>query len=131
MANSKCTRDQERAQDAYVLVSKVAAEEPWKKKYGVQCLRLPALIHQCGLCQAISFFQARGGEKHPYFNRALDDLAKLSRKAASRDELARAVREARVKEYQWWTREAMACAEWLKRYCQAVLKIEPGEDSDR
>ena len=121
MASDKRTRNQQRAQSAYLLVSRVAEKEGWKGEYRTQCLRLPALIHQCGLCQTVAFFQAKASDKL-YYDRVLGDLAELTRPGQSGEKLAENVRLASTKEYQWWTREAMACAEWLKRYSEALIE---------
>jgi hypothetical protein len=32
-------------------------------------------------------------------------------------------------EYRELTREALACAQWLKRYSQAVLHVDPTEET--
>ena len=131
MAERKPTRDQERAQAAYMAVSKANS-----KDYGRQCLRLPALIHQCGLCQTIAFFQAKGGEDgnskgKPFFSAVLRDLAAVSKLGSGAEELAEKARKADMKTYQWMTGEALASAQWLKRYAEAVLKVEPGGEDDR
>ena len=119
----KPTREQQRAAAAYKRV------KTRDKKYGRQCLRLPALIHQCGLCQALAFLEAK--ELHE----VLDDLAWVI--WASDDEenrpkgpaLADKARGTGMAEYQWLSREALKSAQWLKRYSEAVLKVKPGEDT--
>jgi len=124
MAETKPTRDQERAQTAYSRVDDVRKDASpggrYAKEYRTQCLHLPALIHHCGLCQALAFLQAKGagaeGKKH--FQQILNDLATVSKRA----ELPAKARTADVQEYQRMTMEAMACAEWLKRYAEALLK---------
>jgi CRISPR-associated protein Cmr5 len=119
MAETKPTRDQERAQAAYARVEKAAGTRS-AKEYKAQCRELPALIHHCGLCQALAFFEAKGagaeGKKH--FQQILEDLAVVSKLP----ELPAKARTADVQEYQRMTMEAMACAEWLKRYAEALLK---------
>jgi CRISPR-associated protein Cmr5 len=132
------TRDQERAQAAFERVSRIDNEE-WRKDYGRQCLRLPVLIHQCGLCQAIAFFEAKGADdetkeegasKKPWFGAVLDDLAQVSGLAANKKELAERARTEHSTSYQWMTRESLACAQWLKRYAEAILKVEYGEPEE-
>lgn len=135
MAERKASRDQKRAQAAYRAVSD-AKSQAWRKDYGRQCLRLPALIHQCGLCQAIAFFQAKGGEVgdkkgKEYFHQVLQDLAVVSGLERSAEKFAERARSEDMKTYQWMTGEAMASAQWLKRYAEAVLKVEPGGEDDR
>ena len=119
MAETKPTRDQERAQAAYGRVEKVVGAQ-YAGEYKTQCLHLPALIHHCGLCQALAFLEAKGagteGKKH--CQHLLEDLTTVSKVA----ELPKKARTADVQEYQRMAVEAMACAEWLKRYAEALLK---------
>lgn len=132
MPKREMTRDQERAHAAYQAVSRANTRKD-KDHYGRQCLRLPALIHQCGLCQTIAFFQAKGGEtgeKKEHFRNVLEDLAAVSRLGEDATELAQKAREEDMKTYQWMTREALASAQWLKRYAEAVLKVESGGGED-
>lgn len=137
MAERKATRDQKRAQAAYKVVSQANDRgESWRKNYGRQCLRLPALIHQCGLCQALAFFQAKGGEVgdkkgKEYFHQVLQDLATVSGLEETAAKLAERSWSEDMKTYQWMTREAMASAQWLKRYAEAVLKVESGGEDER
>lgn len=136
MAERKPTRDQKRAQEAYQAIRRVKDQGRFAENYGRQCLRLPALIHQCGLCQALAFFQAKGGEVgdkkgKEYFHQVLQDLAKVSGLGESGEKLAERAWSEDMKTYQWMTREAMASAQWLKRYAEAVLKVESGGEDDR
>ena len=127
MAESKPTRDQERAQAAFARVeARKKAGGGKTAEYKTQCLHLPALIHHCGLCQALAFLEAKAaGDGKPYFQHLLEDLAAVSKLAESREKLTAGVRAAGVQEYQRMTIEAMACAQWLKRYAEALLKDAP------
>ena len=91
-------------------------------EYKTQCMHLPALIHQCGLCQALAFLDAKGAGGKRYFHQLLEDVAGVSRLADSREKLTAKARTAGVQEYQRMTAEMMACAQWLKRYAEAMLK---------
>jgi len=139
MSDKTATRNQERARAAYTKVDNVK-DESWGMDYGRQCLRLPALIQQCGLCQAIAFYQSKAGRKdndqekekgRVYFSRLLSDLGEIARIDSDVDRFADKIRNASVPEYVWMTREVIACANWLKRYSEAVLKVKPGEEGDR
>ncbi len=127
------TREQQRAEGAFRRVRDVS-QESWAKEYGRLCLRLPALIQQCGLCQALTFYEAKGAAvedgklKHPEFYRLLDDLAKVSGLADGRQTLLDRVRAADILQYQWMTRELLRCAVWFKRYAEAYLKVQSGEE---
>ncbi len=127
------TREQQRAEKAFQRI-RAASNEPWAREYGRLCLRLPALIQQCGLCQALTFYEAkgaadvRGQSRNPEFHRLLEDLAEVSGLAPNRAVLLDEVRKADLVRYQWMTRELLRCAVWFKRYAEAYLKVQPGEE---
>jgi CRISPR-associated protein Cmr5 len=120
------TSDQTRAQLAFSKVSEVARrDENFKKKYSTACRRLPALIHQCGLCQALAFLQAKVKEDATQalltdFSSAVLDMQTKN----SREQLAAAAREKPFAEYQWLSRHALSTATWFKRYAEALLPTE-------
>ncbi|HUE00058.1 MAG TPA: type III-B CRISPR module-associated protein Cmr5 [Bryobacteraceae bacterium] len=117
------TRDQRYAQAAFQKI-KDAQREAWAEDYGRQCLHLPALIHQCGLCQTLTFLEAKAPKK-PWFGRLRDDVIGV----AGLESTAH-IREIDVSEYQRLTRDALACAQWFKRYAEAILKVEAGGDEE-
>ncbi len=127
------TRDQIRAQKAYEKVSAAAQQPATKDDYGRQCYHLPALIHQCGLCEAISFFLAKGAKKD-YFRSVLTDLADMmgwpecDNQHRTAEDFAGKVRGFDVVKYMHYSREAMSCAQWLKRYAEAILKVDATDD---
>jgi CRISPR-associated protein Cmr5 len=122
------TREQERALAAY---EKVAAMQgsSHKEDYGRLCVHLPELIHRNGLCQTVAFLEAKGAdnERKPWFGQVLRDLGSITKLAPSQDQFAAAVRKAQLAQYQRYAREAMACAQWLKRYSEAILKVDASE----
>ena len=119
------TREQERAQAVYERVS-AKAGSPNKEGYGRVCADLPALIHQCGLCQALAFLQAKGkGDHKEYFHEVLGDLGQVA--GLGEDPGAR-VRAAPVMEYQRLSHEALACAQWFSRYAEALLDAKRGQE---
>lgn len=80
----------------------------------------PALVHQCGLAQAVAFAQAKGhGPQYLY------DLAKAV--GTSAEELTRRSREADVVDYTQLTRQTKMAAEWLKRYAEVLLEKDRGK----
>jgi CRISPR-associated protein Cmr5 len=124
------TREQVRAATAHDLISRVKAENG-AKDFGRQCLRLPSLIHQCGLCQALAFLEAKR------FGNVVDGLARVvsapehdSNKKLDGVTLSKQAREAGMVEYQWLSREALRSAQWLKRYAEAILNIKPGDTGE-
>jgi CRISPR-associated protein Cmr5 len=118
------TRDQRRAQAAFDRI-KGAQREDWAEDYGRQCLHLPALIHQCGLCQTLTFLEAKEAKK-PWFKRLREDVIGV----AGLESTAH-VRDMDVSEYQRLTRETLACVQWFKRYAEAILKVEAGGEEER
>ena len=59
------TRSQLLAQEAF---ARVAAHDQPKKEYVSFAKRFPALIHTCGLAQAIAFALAKRGQQEDYAN---------------------------------------------------------------
>ncbi len=122
------TRQQERAAEAYrrvVAVKDGGSGKTELEQYGRQCLRLPAMIQQAGLCQAVAFLQAKAkSSPQSPFAMALTDLAGVMGEA----DLPRTAREANLVAYLQLTREALRSAEWMKRYAEAELKARPGDD---
>lgn len=106
----RTTKQQERAQRAYKCVS---PEKDIGDDYRQFAKRFPALVHSCGLAQAVAFAQAK--DKDDY----LDDLAKVMG-ITNNQVLGRISRTADLVEYQQKTREAIECATWIKRYAEAT-----------
>lgn len=92
-------------------------------KYKSFARGFPALIHTCGLAQAIAFAQAKDEHQRQY----ADDLAKVLT-AAGHGEVQDAKRLGEqthnlpVTQYLRLSRNALAAAEWLKRYVEAAEK---------
>ena len=115
------TREQRRAQAAFRKI-KQAQGSAQPEAYGRQCLHLPALIHQCGLCQALTFLEAKAPKK-PECRELLADILEAAGIGSTAN-----VRDAEVTAYQRMTRDALACAQWFKRYAEAILRVEAGGD---
>lgn len=95
-----------------------------QKEYGALALKLPVLVRQAGLVQALTFVAARQREAHKY--RILDDLAQVLGLGSGDDLLAQA-RSTSVVEYMFLTQQVLWTLEWFKRLAQSELKVEPGE----
>jgi CRISPR-associated protein Cmr5 len=110
------TREQERAQRAY---AKVSAHQNTGKEAQSQYKRFsksfPALLHTCGLAQAIAYGQAQDQQSYMF------DLAYVVGQANA-EELAHTSRETALPLYQKHSRDALAAATWLKRYAEALLE---------
>ncbi|MBN1236758.1 MAG: type III-B CRISPR module-associated protein Cmr5 [Methanotrichaceae archaeon] len=109
----RTTKQQVRAKKAYecFLPEKNVGDE-----YRQFAKRFPALVHSCGLAQAVAFAQAK--EKNDYLN----DLAKVMGITNSQI-LGKLSRTIDLVEYQQKTREAIECATWIKRYAEATEEI--------
>ena len=121
------TRQQVRAQTAYECISprtKDANAQQIKinNEYSQLAKRFPALVHNCGLAQALAFVQAK--EKDENIGKAylsnLSDVMGLEKE----DDLGSISRSAELREYQRLTREAIESATWLKRYSEALLEMD-------
>ena len=106
----RTTKQQERAQKAHKCVS---PEKNVGDEYRQFAKRFPALVHSCGLAQAVAFAQSK--DKNVY----LDDLASVMGISNSM-ELANISRTVDLIEYQQKTRDAIECATWIKRYAEAT-----------
>ena len=109
------TREQERAQRAYDQVSK-HRKTPIEAEYNRFSKSYPALLHTCGLAQAIAYGQA----KAPHY---MEDLAYVVG-LPNVEGMARAAREAPLPIYQKQSRDTLAAATWIKRYAEALLEGE-------
>ena len=135
------SREQRWAQKASLAV-RTRENEPWSEDYGRQCLRLPCMIHECGLCQTLAFLEAKGqdadetgGSRRPYFHALLEDLARALEVEAApgttiRRSLSDKARTSPITEYQRLSRDALGCANYLKRYAEAILRVQPGVDDE-
>lgn len=110
----RTTKQQKRAQEAYkcLLPEKKVGDE-----YRQFAKKFPALVHSCGLAQAVAFAQSK--DKNAY----LDDLASVMG-ISNGQELAEVSRSTvDLVEYQQKTRDAIECATWIKRYAEATEDI--------
>lgn len=110
--NAPSTRQQKRAQVAYGCITKVTEGVD---DYVQVAKRFPALVHSCGLAQAVAFVQAKEGTRY------LDDLARVMDKKDSA-ELGLLSRTVDMTKYQHLTRESIESATWIKRYAEAMLE---------
>jgi len=108
------TRSQKLSQAAYLQVDKRQITD----KYITIAKKFPALIHVCGLAQAVAFGVAKK-EHHEY----LDDLAAVLQSLGydldSRYSLDNCSRSAGLDQYLRLSRDAISAAGWLKRYVEA------------
>ena len=117
------TNSQKLAQAAY---DRVQDRKPGEKYIGF-ARDFPALVHACGLAQAAAFAMAKQ-EHHLHY---LDDLARVLAKVGYPEGYAAArlvldTRTLPVPAYLRLSRDALAAADWLKRYVDAFEAPRPG-----
>jgi CRISPR-associated protein Cmr5 len=109
------TRQQMRAQVAYSCVS---SRPRGDKDYVQLAKKFPALVHNCGLAQAIAFVRAKE-------NATGDDyVTHLTKTMGEEEDIGNSSRSAHLMKYQHLTREAIESATWLKRYSEALLEMD-------
>ena len=122
------TRSQKLAQTAFKCVQAqlktVDGKQILDGKYKSFARKFPALIHTCGLAQAVAFADAKK-EYHLF----LEDLAKVLTASdrtdtGSRSTLASAARTVELNGYMRLSRDAIQAASWLKRYAEALAPEE-------
>jgi CRISPR-associated protein Cmr5 len=116
------TRSQKLAQAAFAWISRRGDGKP-DKEYVSFAKKFPALIHTCGLAQAVAFALAKRETDY------LADLAAVLKASghpgigdgASLDESARTQQ---LSGYLRLSRDAINAASWLKRYAEAAVGEE-------
>jgi CRISPR-associated protein Cmr5 len=104
-----------RAQVAYSCVS---SRPRGDKDYVQLAKKFPALVHNCGLAQAIAFVRAKE-------NATGDDyVTHLTKTMGEEEDIGNSSRSAHLMKYQHLTREAIESATWLKRYSEALLEMD-------
>ncbi|MBA4192330.1 MAG: CRISPR-associated protein Cmr5 [Planctomycetaceae bacterium] len=114
------TRSQRLAQKAYACID----GRTLKKEYSTFARKFPALVHACGLAQAVAFAVAKKETDY------LADLAAVltaggHQNVPNPDALAALTRTVPVSGYLRLTRDTLDAAVWLKRYVEAVNTDEP------
>ena len=108
------TKEQLMARQAYIKVSERRNNKDFDfDDYKSFALSFPALIHSCGLVQAVAFAEAKKK------NNFLEDLQAVFKEIDNAVDLATRSREANIMEYMRISRRAISAASWIKRYCQA------------
>jgi len=120
-------RSQKLAQEAWrcitIHTSKNSLGKP-NKEFVSTCKSFPALIHTCGLAQAVAFALAK--KDREYVGREYVDYLAAVLKAAGHDEITdhgslhQHARNELLSGYLRLSRDAINAASWLKRYVEAV-----------
>jgi CRISPR-associated protein Cmr5 len=112
---AKQTTSQRMAQSAYERTKREQSED-----YLSFARSFPALIHTCGLAQAVVFAQAKGQKVY------LADLAAVLHsvgRIGDEGDLDHEARTASASAYVQISRDALKAASWLKRYAEVVSKV--------
>lgn len=122
------TLQQRRASHAFDRVSSVPQAS--HAKYATAAHRMPALIRNGGLCQALYFAESRNEDGYRLW---LDHAASFAHErrripSGSSGSLLRQAREAEVASYVALTSEVLAYGDWLQRMVRAVLKAGASDD---
>ncbi len=91
-------------------------------KYKTFALGFPALIHSCGLAQALAYAQAKSIQEYQ------KDLAYVVN-VENLETLAEQSREVEFSEYRRLTNDVISSASWIKRYVEAFFKKSEGEEN--
>ncbi len=111
------TRQQKRAEAAHGQVSSQIGG-PDNDKYSQLAKKFPALVHSCGLAQAVAFVDAKEGDTGSIFLQHLACVMKLQ----EGEDLKVISRTSPLIMYQRVTLEAIESATWLKRFSEALLE---------
>lgn len=111
------SRQRKWAQDAWSAVTSLPPLE--KAKFKTRAMKMPSLILQSGLCQAMEYLISRSDSEkgtHAFADAFAKAVAGLNRKA-----LADKVREAKTPDYLRLSRDALEVAAWFRRMAQSEL----------
>jgi len=97
-----------------------------RKQYGAMAHKLPILVRQAGLLQAMTFVYTRGQPGHTAL---LEDLAQIV-SGDSSEKFLEKCRTDELSDYIWQTHQTLAALEWFKRFAESVLNIKAGEEGD-
>jgi CRISPR-associated protein Cmr5 len=99
-------------------------ESSERKKYGAMAHRLPILVRNAGLAEALAFVESRGKEPHKDL---LEDLAQVVSNVG-KDRYIGDSRSAELQGYVHLMRRTMLALKWFKRFAQSVLEVGPTEE---
>ncbi len=126
---SRQTRSQRLAQAAYSQIAQHTANGQKKpaKEFISTVKKFPALIHTCGLAQAVAFAMAK--KDHEYYHEYVGYLAAVLQasghpEVTSAKKLDDCARTSDLNGYLRLSRDAIAAASWLKRYVEAAAGEE-------
>lgn len=112
-------RAQRLAYDAHERVKARAVQNVVPSKYTSRVRNLPIWIRENGLIQALAFLQDKAnGESGETDKQLLEDLAVVLKCGTCGKDLIEKVEGANSTAYRLLTRDAIAIAMWMKRWCE-------------
>jgi CRISPR-associated protein Cmr5 len=117
---SRQTRSQRLAQAAY---SQINGTKKLEKEFISTVKKFPALIHTCGLAQAVAFAMAKDNQEYVGYLAAVLQASGHS-KVTDAKSLGERALESDLNGYLRLSRDAIAAASWLKRYVEAAAGEE-------
>lgn len=116
------TREQMYAERVYNQIYEIYANgEAYHKKYGSLAHKLPILVRQAGLAQALAFASTR--KQPPAQQKLLEHLAATVINDTF-DALLEQSRRKPMLEYMRLSEDVMLALTWYKRYVQSVLGVD-------
>ena len=119
------TQEQKYATLIYSQVYEIwANDRTYQKQYGSLAHKLPILVRQAGLAQALAFAATRKPEAQ---QKLLEHLAAV----VIHDDFHQLLEQSRTRpllQYMRLSEEVMMALTWYRRYAQSVLDVDPTED---
>lgn len=125
------TRQQRWAQQAFERVSRFR-EHADRGKYRSLCMKMPALLKQSGLVQALTFIRARSGEVGKQFCNDLASAYGVGTGEETRGQvLQEQAQKAPLPAYLALSRDLIDVSVWFRRFAQIELPEDGPGDSAR
>ena len=126
---SRQTRSQGLAQTAYLQIANHIKKQTGDgqkkpaKEFISTVKKFPALIHTCGLAQAVAFAMAKKDHEYVGYLAAVLQASGHS-EVTNAESLGERARRSDLNSYLRLSRDAIAAASWLKRYVEAAAGEE-------
>lgn len=102
--------------DKITIINTDDKDDSYKKKYGKMALKLPVLVQNAGLLQALAFVEDKGVDDQKDLVKDLAAVLNLQDAKALRD----ACIDLPFSEYRYLTRRAVIALTWFKRFAQST-----------
>ena len=102
--------------DKITAVNTTGKDDSYKKKYGKMALKLPVLVQNAGLLQALAFVEDKGVDAQKGLVKDLAEVLNVQGPEALRN----ACIDLPFSEYRFLTRRAVIALTWFKRFAQST-----------